>query len=537
MPEYLSPGVYVEEVATGPRPIEGVGTSTAGFTGVTERGPLTPRLVTSWQDYYRWFGGYVDDLGLNTNDFYLPYAVRGFFDNDGQRLFIARVTGPGALTALGTITGDNGDITVRANGPGEWGNNVLVKVAAANKSPLGKTFFRIIVMYYRDSNEILDSFIDPTDPANAKDRAKIEPTVIEDFDNLSPVPTDLNFGQSIVNAQSRFIRLTFPLPPATSNPVVTPPNQPVRLQGGTHENPTLVEYLDANQNDINERKGLAGLAAIDEVALLSAPGEVVVGGLTDEVVLQCERLRDRFAILNLVQNVNGGDPAGINPPLDSTYGAVYHPWIRVLAPHSLEGHILVPPSGHVCGICARTDVSRGVHKAPANEVVRGMLSRDLPINNKALRFIVDKGQQDILNLKGVNVIRDFRKDRRGIRVWGARTMSPDSQWRYVNVRRLFIFVEESIDQGTQWAVFEPNYEPTWQAIRLSISAFLRSVWLSGALAGTTQDEAFFVKCDRTTMTQDDIDNGRLICQIGIAPVKPAEFVIFRISQKTLEAQA
>jgi phage tail sheath protein FI len=176
-------------------------------------------------------------------------------------------------------------------------------------------------------------------------------------------------------------------------------------------------------------------------------------------------------------------------------------------------------------VYARTDTERGVFKAPANEVLRGVLDLEYDIND---------GMQDDLNPKGVNVIRRFPG--RGIRVWGARTITSNALWKYVNVRRLFIFIEQSIDRGTQWAVFEPNSEPTWMAVRTSITNFLRTVWRNGALMGTTQDEAFFVRCDRTTMTQDDFDNGRLICLIGVAPVKPAEFVIFRISQKTLEAE-
>ena len=211
--------------------------------------------------------------------------------------------------------------------------------------------------------------------------------------------------------------------------------------------------------------------------------------------------------------------------MDTLYAAYYYPWIGIYDP-SMNGERLIPPTGQVVGICARTDIERGVHKAPANEVVRGATR---------LEFAVPKALQDILNPRNVNCIRDFRSDGRGIRLWGARTMSSDAMWKYVNVRRLFIFIEESIDEGVQWAVFEPNADPLWAAVRQTIVDFLTRVWKSGALMGLTQDEAFFVKCDRTTMTQDDIDNGRLICYIGIAPVKPAEFVIFRISQKTAEA--
>jgi phage tail sheath protein FI len=246
--------------------------------------------------------------------------------------------------------------------------------------------------------------------------------------------------------------------------------------------------------------------------------------VTEDVINQCQILKDRFAIVSAPQAA--GDVQNIIPPQDTSYAAYYYPWIKIYDP-MINDQRLIPPTGHIAGIFARTDVERGVHKAPANEVVRG--ARDM-------QFPVTKGDQDILNPKGVNCIRDFRSDGRGIRLWGARTMSSDGQWKYVNVRRLFLFVEESIDEGTQWVVFEPNDEPTWAKVRRSITNFLISVWRSGALMGTTQDEAFFVKCDRTTMTQDDIDNGRLICYIGIAPVKPAEFVIFRISQKTIEAE-
>jgi len=186
---------------------------------------------------------------------------------------------------------------------------------------------------------------------------------------------------------------------------------------------------------------------------------------------------------------------------------------------------LIPPGGYMAGIYARSDVERGVHKAPANETVRGVVDLQLPIG---------KGEQDVLNPRGVNCIRAFPG--RGIRVWGARTLSSDPSWKYINVRRLFLYLEESIDEGTQWVVFEPNSEILWARVIQTISNFLKGAWKSGALMGLTPEEAFFVKCDRTTMTQDDINNGRLIVLIGVAPVKPAEFVIFRIAQWTNNAE-
>jgi phage tail sheath protein FI len=202
---------------------------------------------------------------------------------------------------------------------------------------------------------------------------------------------------------------------------------------------------------------------------------------------------------------------------------MYHPWLQVFDPLD-KRNINIPPSGSIAGIFSRTDIERGVHKAPANEVVRACVGLDCQYST---------GEQDILNPRGVNLIRSFTG--RGIRVWGARTCSSNGQWKYVNVRRLFIYLEESIKRNTNWVVFEPNDEVLWARVRRTIELFLSTVWRTGALAGTTAEEAFFVDIGRTTMTQDDIDNGRLICVIGAAPVKPAEFVIFRITQKTAEA--
>jgi len=550
MPEYLSPGVYVEEVSTGPRPIEGVSTSTAGFVGQTERGPTIPRLVTSWQDYYRWFGGHIAP-----NVSYLPYAIQGFFDNNGQRAFMARVVGPGAVTASLNIPATTGApppdanniLIVSAIGPGTWGNNILIEVSDATQRDINaippRDWFRITILYYRDG--IPAPFVDPTDPANLSNPNRREPNALEDYDNLSANPNASNYVLRVVNTVSRLFQLDWG---NTAPPPVGVPARPTNrlftdaplMAGGNDPNPaTPTEYIGNQTANNNRGIGLGGLEIIDEVSILCVPDEAndtldPADVLTNAVIDQCERTRDRFAVVSIP--AGQGQVAQIRPPRDTTYGAVYYPWIRVVNPRN-QDTLLIPPAGHVAGIYARTDVERGVHKAPANEVVRGIVTRDINSNRGPLEFKISKGQHDILNPRGVNVIRDFRADGRSIRVWGARTMSSDALWRYVNVRRLFLFVEESIDEGTQWVVFEPNYEQTWAAVRRSITNFLVRVWRSGALVGATQAEAFFVKCDRTTMTQDDIDNGRLICLIGIAPVKPAEFVIFRISQKTAEATA
>ena len=278
-----------------------------------------------------------------------------------------------------------------------------------------------------------------------------------------------------------------------------------------------VDDFVGEDNGSGKRTGIQALEDIDEVSICLVP-DVWAPTVHQALILHCETLKDRFAILDPQDGLSIEQIRDVKENLDSKYAALYYPWIEVrdaFAGRNVE----IAPSGHVAGIYARVDVERGVHKAPANEIIRGITK---------IADEVTKREQDLLNPKGINALRFFPG--RGNRVWGARTISSDSSWKYVNVRRLFIMVEESIDEGTQFVVFEPNAEPTWARVRQTITNFLTTVWRSGALEGTTADQAFFVKCDRTTMSQDDIDNGRLICVIGIAPVKPAEFVIFQIQQ-------
>lgn len=542
MPEYLAPGVYVEEVPAGPVPIEGVGTSTSGFVGQTRRGPIRPRLVTSWLDFQRWFGGLTEPATS-----FLPHAIRGFFDNGGQRAYVARVTPPNAVSAsldFATAVGAQ-NLHVEAVGPGSWGNRVFVRIM-----PGTQRGFRITLLYYGETPP--PPLVDPTIPANVREVNRREPASVEDYDNLGTDARGPRYALTVVSPVSRLVRLSWTAanqPGAQPNPTPGAPPPPgnarpgfLPLQnGGEGANPiTPAEYQGAPApNDPTLVTGLAGIEQIDEVALLCVPDEVNAqafpnaadrDSIRSTAINQCERLKDRFAVLSIQQGQD--DPSAINVPADTSYAAVYYPWITIVDPATSE-LVPVPPAGHMVGIYARTDGERGVHKAPANETVRGILTSD--VNGQGpLEFKVPKGVQDVLNPKGVNVIRDFRTDGRGIRVWGARTCSSDPQWKYVNVRRLFIFVEESIDEGTQWVVFEPNDEFTWARVTRSITNFLTTVWRSGALMGTIPEEAFFVRCDRTTMTQDDFDNGRLICLVGIAPVKPAEFVIIRISQKTAD---
>jgi phage tail sheath protein FI len=272
------------------------------------------------------------------------------------------------------------------------------------------------------------------------------------------------------------------------------------------------------------RTGIQALEDIDEISICMVPN-VWSGTVRSALITHCEVLKDRFAIVDPQDGLSIEGIRAFREPIDTKYAALYYPWVVVRDPLSRRD-VGVAPSGHVCGIYARTDVERGVHKAPANVVIRGIsrIGQD-----------VTKREQDMLNPRGINALRAFPN--LGMRVWGARTLTSDMSWKYINVRRLFLMVEESIDEGTQWVVFEPNDEPLWARVRQSVSNFLLTVWRDGALAGATPDEAFYVVCDMTTMTPTDLENGKLICEVGIAPVFPAEFVIFRIQQKTREAVA
>jgi phage tail sheath protein FI len=293
------------------------------------------------------------------------------------------------------------------------------------------------------------------------------------------------------------------------------------------------DYIGTDDPDPERRTGLFTLRNIEDVSIIAAPGRTSIP-VQAALINQCELMRYRFAVLDGSPPPNDAmaDIQAQRQQFDTKYAALYHPWLLIPDPYPVSSGQVpdypIPPSGHVIGIYARTDIERGVHKAPANEVVRGVIG---------LQRILNKEQQDILNPYpvNINVIRDFRTNNRGIRVYGGRVITFDSDWMYVNVRRLLIFIEASIDRGLQWVVFEPNAEPLWARVRRAISSFLTLIWRNGALEGTKPEEAYFVKCDRTTMTQTDIDQGRLIVLVGVAPVKPAEFVIVRIGLWTAHA--
>ncbi len=505
MPDDLTHGGFIEESPRGPRPIEGVATGTAAFLGETERGSTRPRLVTSYVEYELWFGGV-----FGSGDRYLPDAARGFFENGGQRLYVCRIAGTAATRASKTF----GHFTVRAAGAGGWGNRVWARIEKGK--PAG---FRLKLAYWSDGGATpFDPFL--PDPANA---SKTPPTLVEDFDGLVLDPASPDYYETRLRDESALA--TLERTGGTSASV--PSFRKGSLAGGSDgDDPVDEEDFvgDTAAGGPDTPQGLKALEldAYREVALVYAPyPSLNPDSVARSLIAHCESVKYRFAVLDGASGV--GDAGSLDPRTsiaDTPCAAFYYPWLWISDPTS-GARRLVPPGGYAAGVFARTDAEHGVFKAPANEEVRGAVD---------LEFRIDAAAQGLLNPRGVNAIRRFPD--LGIRIWGARTMSSDPLWKYVSVRRLLLFLEHSIDQGTRWAVFESNDERLSASVKDTIRAFLESQWRAGALAGATREQAFFVRCDRTTMTEDDIANGRLICQIGVAPLRPAEFVLFRLLQQT-----
>ena len=515
MPEYLAPGVYVEEIERGPKPIEGVATSTAAFLGETERGPLKPRLTTSYNDYLRLFGDvYADGK-------YMPYAVKSFFDNGGRRCYVTRIVGAGAAPAEVVI----GDYTITAVGPGSAGNRIWVRLGPGSTLVNGAAVGFRLQFFYWDRASINVPF----DPVINQDQLP-RPYMSEDFDDLSLVPEHPNYWDKRVNnGNSSLVEIQVAagaeIPPVAGDQVQDSDFIGDHLQNGADGSaPTSADYEGFNQQ-VDLRRGLSALNLdpYREVAIVYAPA--ATGAVVSSVVTHCEQNRYRFAVVDSAQNVALASNLTPRDDNDTKYAAFYYPWLYVSDPRT-GARVKIPPGGPVCGIYARTDNTRGVFKSPANETVSGALD---------LEYDIDHGTQEVLNPRGVNVIRRFPG--RGIRVWGARCLTSDSLWKYVCVRRLFIFIEASIYNSTQWVVFEPNDQRLWARVKQSVTLFLRTQWREGALFGAKEEEAFTVSIGRETMTEDDILNGRLIIEVGIAPVRPAEFVIFRVYQKTQEAKS
>lgn len=515
-PQYLSPGVYIEEIDRGSKPIQAVGTSVAAFVGFTERRPATnrgePHLVTSWTQFTNAFGNFVPGA-------FLPQAVYGYFLNGGGICYVQSVLTAEEIAAKsGTRAAAKPTLQLRGKGGNVPASlevqaqvDGAVAVTIADPSP-GATDdqFTLIVNGPGGAQEVYDNV--------TLSKTKGARNVVELVTQTSKLVKLKEIESAAPLAERR---------PLLGDYTIAP------LQ--TTQTAALVS-TNVFQGDLTARVGLAGLEAIDEVTMVCAP-DLMSGYLSGQLkredvkavqlamIAHCEQMTDRFAILDALPDMT---PQQINEwrmneaGYDSKYAALYYPWVWVANPQSNgsgPSALKIPPSAYVAGVYARVDEERGVHKAPANEILRGVLR---------LETQVTKGEQDLLNPNGINCIRSFPG--RGIRIWGARTLSSDPSWRYINVRRLFNMVEESVYEGTQWAVFEPNDLDLWERVKRTITAFLTRVWRDGALFGATPEEAFYVKCDAELNPPAVRDAGQLIVEVGLAPVKPAEFVVFRFSQ-------
>lgn len=404
MPNYQTPGVYVEEIESGSKPIEAGATNIVGFLGVAEKGPVNQAtLVTNWTQYTKIFGG-LHEGG------WLGHGVYQFFQNGGTKCYINNLAEP--KPKKGEASQKNGD-----------------KASEKADEPIS--------------------------------HAKYE---VKNPDNIA-------------------------------------------------------KLIIGKDEGVGKKSGLHLFDEIQDISLICAPG-VTDPAAQDAILTHCEKNRFRFAVLDSPETLEGGIDT-MPMPRDSIMGAYYFPWVQMYDMVA-DQNIYAPPSGGICGVYGRVDSTRGVHKAPANELFKTALG---------LKYNLTDAEQEMLNPKGINCIRDFPG--RGIRVWGARTISSNPEWRYVNVRRLFCMVEQALQNGTSWVVFEPNTRDLWKKITRNITAFLLNIWKSGALFGNSPEEAFYVRCDDELNPPESIDAGYVTIELGLAPAKPAEFVVFRVSQKTL----
>ena len=503
MPVALSyPGVYIEEIPSGVRTITGVATSTGLFIGWAARGPTDKAVrLSSFADYERTYGG-LDQRTL------LGYAVQQFFNNGGADAYVIRlaVAETNGMTAAAAAKATASGHTFTAASPGEWAHKYAVRLTPRTDADFTDRF----------KVEVLD---DATKAA------------LEVYENLSIKTTDGRFVETVINDRSPTITVTAGT--AAPSAVAT------KTFSGGHDG----SVLDPNSTHTAPKAAFhAAVLALFEVGAVANRLDlfnlVCVPGESDPDTIQklqkaCADKR-AFLIVDCTEGAQVDDAAaeaaGMNGQAPS-YAAYYFPWVRAADPLQQGAVRAFPPCGYIAGICARTDAARGVWKAPAGTeaTLTGALSLEVPMSD------AENGQ---LNPQAVNCLRTLPVY--GNVVWGSRTMDGDnargSEWKYVPVRRMALFLEESLFRGTQWVVFEPNDEPLWAQIRLNIGAFMQTLFRQGAFQGRTPREAYFVKCDRETTTQADINLGIVNIHVGFAPLKPAEFVVIRIQQIAGELQ-
>lgn len=520
MANYQSPGVYIREIS-GMKSIQAAGTSVVAFVGFTKTRPLDsqagePRLVTSWNQYVAEFGDFVDG-------FHLPMSVYGYFQNGG-----------GIAYVLSLMTAD--ERGGKSSGP----SRAAAKPRSLSVPGSGEGVAATVEVQPRVDGAVtlsVEHVVDADDQFRVTVRG---PEGEESFDRVTMGKgKGVRNMAEVLNAESKLVRLRELDSPA-SLAERRPKAGSYRIDAAIVPAPAPVSIsqkeLEGDPNG-SPRTGLAGLAAVEEITIVCMPDLMSASNediamYQKALVAHCEAMKDRIAILDAPRNLTPQQVkkwAKETLNVNSSYAALYYPWVKVrnpLANGKGEKTMLVPPSGLVAGVYARVDRERGVHKAPANEDLFGVLDVERKITTP---------EQDTLNPDGINCIRNFPG--RGIRIWGARTLAGgESEWRYINVRRLFCMLEESIYEGTQWAVFEPNDTDLWARLRRDIGAFLKRIWLQGALFGNTPEEAYYVKCDADNNPPETRENGELYIEVGVAPVKPAEFIIISFKQISGVAQ-
>ena len=496
------PGVYIEEIPSGVHTIAGVATSIAAFAGWAPQGPTdSARLVLSWADYYRQFGG-LDARSM------LGYAVAQFFTNGGTQAYIIRLvdtaSAAAATTSL-TLTPASSNLAITAQNQGQWATDygILIK----NQSG-GTNRFRLQVAYA------------PTGST---------PVVVESFENLSITTPDPQgrYVLDVLNAQSSFVQVAITGTPMAPPADVTTPQMLTGGQDGTVLAPSTSSgtpgAFESALIPTTPTTGIYFLDHVDLFNLLCVPGEIVTTTLS-KLEQYCKGRR-AFLIADSDPGITDYTKLTGGPPFTGTNAAFYFPWINAPDPLKQGSTGPFPPCGFAAGIYARTDGSRGVWKAPAGTeaTLTGVIGPGVPLND---------AENGVLNPVAVNCIRNFPVY--GTIVWGARTTQGNdeigSEWKYIPVRRTALYIEESLYRGTKWAVFEPNDEPLWSQLRLNVGAFMHDLFRKGAFQGQSPKDAYFVKCDNETTTQNDINLGIVNIVVGFAPLKPAEFVVIQIQQ-------
>lgn len=554
----IVPGVFVEETSPAAQSIRGVPTDVTGFVGATAFGPIeqTPILLTSLADYERHHDPFQPGAPLHfapegEAPNHLWHAARAFFAEGGKHLYVSRAFSPlpGDDGRARVDAAQTGRIRVSARHPGATGNQRVRFRQEANPSRPPERPTLTVELISRDGSRTFCAW-PRLEIAPRRDSSPALPSLFEVFaestsEQSSPeqsVATRPPLGEPP-------LVITWAGAPATVSPeavcqdlfgIAWPGSAShgisaeFDLQGGNDgQRPGAAAHAGLDTPPEAPPRGLRQLEGLQDIAIVAAPGSTwhyaafatEAIGIQRHLVAHAEHMRYRLALLDSGEDLSIDEVRAQRRHVDSRHAALHFPWVTVADPLT-QGHIKLPPSAFVAGICARTDTERGVHKAPANEVIRLAIGLEVRLSD---------AQQELLLPEGINALRDFGE--RGIRVWGARTLSSDPEARQISVRRLLMYLQRSIEQGTQWSVFEANEEPLWTRFRLSIDGFLHAHWRAGALVGDRPEQAYFVRCDRSTMSPTDIDEGRLIGLVGVAPLKPGEFVVFRVGQHTARAAA